>query len=184
MAKEPRFVVPYNERLRFHLESDLCQSKASDYALDFNLENVMAGPKQNTMCRVDFIGTSVYRVPIASEAGGYKYLAVEEMLEGEYLKFNDNAGKKREDGSLACDVAQAFSHFTFEKSEGQEMVVDIQGVCLLKGGHLKLTDPQLHSKKGLYGRADCKCPGIKNFFKTHQCNEVCKKLGLTENPKI
>ena len=83
-------------------------------------------------------------------------------------------------------MAQAFSHFTFEKSKGQEIVVDIQGVTVTKGsGHLRLTDPQLHSKKGAkYGRADCGVKGMKAFFATHKCNDVCRQLGLTENSKV
>lgn len=57
VAKEPRYEIPYKERLKFHIESDLCQTVSSEHSMDFNLENVMGkGPSGLAApCRVDFI---------------------------------------------------------------------------------------------------------------------------------
>ena len=48
-------------------------------------------------------------------------------------------------GALSGEMAQAFSHFTFDQSYGELLVVDIQGVpSITPDGStaLHLTDPQ------------------------------------------
>lgn len=59
------------------------------------------------------------------------------MMEGEFRKYNTNSG------FIECaqwrNTPHAFSHFTFEHSNHQLIVVDIQGV-----GD-KYTDPQMHT---------------------------------------
>ena len=90
---------------------------------------------------------------------------VEAFVPGEYKKHNDNAGlvsnkhisgggllSNGSSGSVVEPTAQAvatirntpqaFSHFTHEYSEGDVMIVDIQGVADL------YTDPQVHSRAG------------------------------------
>lgn len=52
------------------------------------------------------------------------------------------------------------------------MVVDIQG-----SGYM-YTDPQLHSHKKEFGKADRGVSGFQDFFKTHQCNAICQQIGL------
>lgn len=69
----------------------------------------------------------------------------------------------------------SISHYTFEKSKGKEMVVDIQG-----SGYT-YTDPQLHSLDKSYGRADRGQVGFDKFFSTHKCNAICMSLGLKEH---
>lgn len=87
---------------------------------------------------------------------------------------------------------QAFSHFTYEKSKRQLMVVDLQGVLTAKTDGTKLyelTDPVIHKrrsnrnrtmKKWSFGRTDRGEKGMKAFFETHKCTDACKFLGLTE----
>lgn len=92
---------------------------------------------------------------------------LEHYIEGKYIKYNSNSGFVRDDNiRLTPQVSrprlplppppagpppflltgavplQAFSHFTFERSGHQLIVVDIQGV-----GDL-YTDPQIHTEKG------------------------------------
>lgn len=87
---------------------------------------------------------------------------------------------------------QAFSHFTYEKSKRHFMVVDLQGVFTIRADGTRcyeLTDPVIHKhrKKSkqkyrtwTFGRTDRGEKGMKAFFKSHKCTEVCKLLGLTE----
>ena len=68
-----------------------------------------------------------------------------------------------------------FSHWTYAKTNGDLIIVDLQGVRGTK--YYTLTDPAIHSfKTGPYGDLDLGQRGIKAFFSTHQCEGVCKGL--------
>ena len=72
------------------------------------------------------------------ERPGSPLYHIEHYIDGEYIKYNSNSGFVADQRQ----TPQAFSHFTFERSGHQLMVVDIQGV-----GDL-YTDPQIHTAAG------------------------------------
>mmetsp|Transcript_70230 Transcript_70230/g.139081 ORF Transcript_70230/g.139081 Transcript_70230/m.139081 type:complete len:673 (+) Transcript_70230:56-2074(+) len=108
--------------------------------------------------------------------GGSAYFVAEQRLDGKFTKFNGNNGFVNE-GAADTEIMQAFSHYSFIKTNGMFMVVDLQGV-VDKGQYL-LTDPQVHSRDRLsYGRGDLGFEGIKGFFETHKCGRTCRALDL------
>ena len=82
---------------------------------------------------------------------------LEHYIEGEYIKYNSNAGFV-EDLHMRL-TPHAFSHFTFESSNHELIVVDVQGV-----GDL-YTDPQIHTAFGDdYGDGNLNIKGFALFF--------------------
>jgi len=109
-----------------------------------------------------------------------RIFTAQKFLEGEYIKYNNNYGWKRQDQDSDNLLAQAFSHFTYEWSMGLMMVVDIQGV--VEENELKITDPAIHSYilENRFGETNHGKIGMMKFFKTHVCNDYCRKLDLMD----
>jgi hypothetical protein len=138
-------------------------------AYDFN--NRIVGTVPNTKLLLNFIHCYIYE--ILDDLHPYKYYTVENHIEGNYVKYNNNAGWIAQNITDQTLIAQAFSHFSWQLSKGYLMVVDLQGV----GGYL--TDPQIHClnpKK--FGDGNFGYVGMMKYFMTHQCNKYCKQLEL------
>lgn len=89
------------------------------------------------------------------------------------------------------DFAQAFSHFSYVRSGGRLMVVDLQGTLEIHADGSRefvLTDPAIHKKRNTFhrsfgltlnlGRTDRGRAGMRAFWETHVCNDACRLLGL------
>ena len=74
------------------------------------------------------------------ERPGSPLYHVEHFIDGEYVKYNSNSGFV--DNRMCRQTPHTFSHFTFERSGHELIVVDVQGV-----GDL-YTDPQIHTSDG------------------------------------
>ncbi|PMD45588.1 hypothetical protein L207DRAFT_508431 [Hyaloscypha variabilis F] len=175
-ASENRYVVKSfkkgGKRLA-HLAEDMrCQALCKAFALDFN---GLLGEEHS----IDFIVTTCLKGKSGTDSGD-ECLSLEPFIEGTYTKYNNNCGFVNKDTpkSRFSQAAQAFSHFTFERSRGRFLVSDLQGV-----GHI-LTDPVIHTldpERFKLADANLGKEGFKFFFATHVCNDICAKLGLKSN---
>lgn len=137
--------------------------------------NSLGAPK-----KVNFIDTCIVEFiqrPV-DHTGGHPIMIMEPRLEGPYKKHSNNFGYvDKEDRN----TPQAFSHFTFQYTNGKMIVVDIQGV---KDNY---TDPQIHSNipesaPPIWGQGDMGDTGVYKFFESHRCNALCQFFGLNSNP--
>lgn len=136
------------------------QMDAKLWAEEFNRHNP---PK-----KVDIFQVSIIEFV---ERPGSPLYHMEHFIEGSYIKYNSNSGFISSQATRL--TPQAFSHFTFERSGHELLVVDIQGV-----GDL-YTDPQIHTAHGSeYGDGNLGVRGMALFFRSHTCNCVCTGLGL------
>jgi hypothetical protein len=145
------------------------QMIARHYAAQYN----KLGPPK----RVDFLEASAIelvdraraRMPLALRIAG-----LEPYLAGDYVKWNSNFGWVA-GADNARNTPQAFSHFTYEKSKRQIIIVDIQGV-----GD-RFTDPVIHTRDRAGDElfaGNLGIEGIEQFLLTHRCNPLCRALHL------
>jgi len=81
------------------------------------------------------------------------------------------------------DVPQCFTHWTYAASRHTRMVCDLQG--FFTGGRFVLVDPVIHSDgdgkgSGAFGRTDRGAKGMSDFLRSHECNALCRRLGLSQ----
>mmetsp|Transcript_2601 Transcript_2601/g.7375 ORF Transcript_2601/g.7375 Transcript_2601/m.7375 type:complete len:628 (+) Transcript_2601:74-1957(+) len=123
--------------------------------------------------KVDFITAQLYELLTGPMKGLY---CVESLIEGEYIKHNSNSGFVEDEEQR--NTPQAFSHWTYQYTRGEKILVDVQGV-----GDL-YTDPQIHTRDGKgYGNGNLGPRGMALFFRAHECNAICHKLGLSPFPR-
>jgi vacuole morphology and inheritance protein 14 len=135
---------------------------------EFNDRIVNFIPKDKTDILINFIHSYIYEIPSQN-----KFYYVENLIPGKYVKYNNNAGWISNSIADQTLIAQAFSHFSYQITEGYLIIVDLQGV----GGYL--TDPQIHCLNGnKFGNGNLGYVGIIKFFLTHHCNKYCKDLNL------
>ncbi|KAH0006000.1 hypothetical protein KCU78_g12562, partial [Aureobasidium melanogenum] len=105
-------------RIQILIEDMRIQTLCKAFALEFNGLLKIEPP-------LDFIITSCLQTGIKTSSGPKgKYMSLERFREGEYIKYNNTYGwvdKNLSDDS-SNQIAQAFSHFTFERSWGLFLV--------------------------------------------------------------
>ncbi|XP_068107367.1 alpha-protein kinase 2 isoform X1 [Hyperolius riggenbachi] len=119
-------------------------------------------------------------------ANNIPYATVEEELLGDFVKYSIKDGKEinvmrkeSEAGQKCC----TFQHWVYERTNGNLLVTDMQGVGM------KLTDIGIATlSKGYRGfKGNCSVSFIDQFKALHQCNKYCEILGLQSlkpaNPK-
>jgi len=126
-----------------------------------------------TQCRVFFLTWAQMYVKFGD------VVTVEDFIEGDYEKFNNNAGLENPNGK---DLLLAFGHWTYIESRGKFMICDLQGVQ--HGYNYYLTDPAVHSLEKAYGLTDLGKAGMNAVLNGHTCNQYCQILGLPVSNRI
>ncbi|KLP07767.1 Uncharacterized protein Y057_10909 [Fusarium fujikuroi] len=161
-------------RLANLIEDMRMQALCKAFALEFNGLIKSSQP-------IDFI-TTLCLQDMSRGSKSDDNLSLEPFIEGEYTKYNSNGAYVLEDDSNPFnEIAQAFSHFTFERSWGHFLVTDLQGV-----GN-SFTDPAIQTKdpeRFKLGETNLGEEGFKFFFALHECKTTCRQLGLLTNKEM
>ncbi|KAI1742267.1 elongation factor-2 kinase EFK-1B isoform [Xylaria scruposa] len=169
-ASTDRFVVKAFKKedrdLAFIAEEMKGQALCKAFAIEFN---ALLDPEYS----LDFVVTAALEPQ--SRAGAC--ISIEPFIDGNYVKYNSNGAYVNEDlpDDPCNQAAQAFSHFTFERSWGNFLINDLQGV-----GNM-LTDPAIQTKDPERFKLcdpNLNTEGFKFFFASHKCNALCHKLQL------
>lgn len=109
-----------------------------------------------------------------------QWLTVEKNMSGHFRKYNNNTGEEISPSTGLEEAILAFSHWTYEYTNRELLVLDLQGVGA------DLTDPSLirvddkSSGEMAFGPANLGDDAIQSFVLKHTCNSCCKKLGLSD----
>ena len=140
---------------------------------EFNDRIISFLPDNNML--MNFVNGFIYEV--LDDNFPFKFWWGENFIDGNYEKFNNNAGWESKNLQQTSLAAHALSHFSWQYTRGYLMIVDLQGGCG------SLTDPQIHCiEKKRFGKGNLGIFGIVKFFVSHNCNYFCEKLNLV-NPQ-
>ncbi|XP_028268996.1 transient receptor potential cation channel subfamily M member 6 isoform X1 [Parambassis ranga] len=111
-----------------------------------------------------------------------QWLTIERNMSGDFRKYNNNTGEEIAPCSSLEEMLLAFSHWTYEYSCRDMLVLDIQGV-----GE-ELTDPTVimaDDKSGsrgemVFGPDNLGDVAINGFLQKHSCNACCRRLSLKD----
>uniref|UniRef100_A0A673ZAH0 non-specific serine/threonine protein kinase n=1 Tax=Salmo trutta TaxID=8032 RepID=A0A673ZAH0_SALTR len=111
-----------------------------------------------------------------------QWLTIERNMTGDFRKYNNNTG---EEIAPCCGMEEtllAFSHWTYQYSCRELLVLDLQGVGS------ELTDPSViraedkrYSDDMVFGPSNLGDAAIHSFVIKHTCNSCCENLGLTHD---
>lgn len=109
-------------------------------------------------------------------------MTLEEFNEGKFEKYINNTGEVSvPNDHVIGQMVQCLSHFSYEISNSQLLVVDLQG-----SGHV-LYDPEIGTtqmfdsdNEFLFCAGNLNILAISAFAKAHACNRFCHLLGLKQ----
>lgn len=200
VAKESkRFISDEYKKFKFHMNFCRIQLKAAELASLFNravkrVPALQPVEKYESLPTIQFVKCRVYTWLDGNCTRG---VLVENFLKGKFIKFNGNNGfvsTQGNDGDRTVelesgnvyftDFLHAFSHWSYVHSDNAIILCDLQGVLNAEGRHPRfdLTDSAICSRKRKeYGKTDIGLRGVRQFFRKHRCNNVCRGLGLASS---
>lgn len=93
-------------------------------------------------------------------------VSLEPFYENDFKLFKSDKAR-----TFETTFCEAFTHFSWYDSNGESIITNLKGVRNMN--QYEFTVPIIHSRDRSYGSTDQGAKGIKDFFKEHQCNEIC-----------
>uniref|UniRef100_A0A3Q3G8M0 non-specific serine/threonine protein kinase n=1 Tax=Labrus bergylta TaxID=56723 RepID=A0A3Q3G8M0_9LABR len=111
-----------------------------------------------------------------------QWLTIERNVAGDFRKYNNNTGEEIAPCCPLEEMLLTFSHWTYEYSFRELLVLDIQGVEeVLTDPTVIMADDQSGSRgEMLFGPDNLGVAAINGFLQKHSCGACCRRLGLSE----
>ncbi|XP_041855494.1 transient receptor potential cation channel subfamily M member 6 [Melanotaenia boesemani] len=111
-----------------------------------------------------------------------QWLTIERNMTGDFRKYNNNTGEEITPCCSLEDLLLAFSHWTYEYSRRELLVLDIQGVGEELTDPTVITGDDLSGSRSemLFGPDNLGDAAINGFLQKHTCNFCCHRLGLKD----
>ncbi|KAM6965339.1 transient receptor potential cation channel subfamily M member 6 [Aplochiton taeniatus] len=121
-----------------------------------------------------------------------QWLTIERNMAGDFRKYNNKTGEEIAPCCGLEEMLLAFSHWTYEYTRTELLVLDIQGVgeVLTDPSVIRAEDKGSSSSSGgvsdggggemVFGPANLGDPAIRSFQLKHTCNSCCHRLGLAD----
>uniref|UniRef100_A0A3Q4HM51 non-specific serine/threonine protein kinase n=1 Tax=Neolamprologus brichardi TaxID=32507 RepID=A0A3Q4HM51_NEOBR len=109
-----------------------------------------------------------------------QWLTIERNMSGDFMKYNNNTGEEITPCCSLEEMLLAFSHWTYEYSRRELLVLDIQGVGeeLTDPTVIMAEDQSVSRGEMLFGPDNLGDAGINGFLQKHSCSAWCHRLGL------
>uniref|UniRef100_A0A669BEC2 non-specific serine/threonine protein kinase n=1 Tax=Oreochromis niloticus TaxID=8128 RepID=A0A669BEC2_ORENI len=109
-----------------------------------------------------------------------QWLTIERNMSGDFRKYNNNTGEEITPCCSLEEMLLAFSHWTYEYSRRELLVLDIQGVGeeLTDPTVIMAEDQSVSRGEMLFGPDNLGDAGINGFLQKHSCSACCHRLGL------
>ena len=151
------------------------------HALTKNIADQFSKKVQELIVSKEFGETLKFRNIYLAKLDG-ECLTLEEFIEGKFEKYLNNTGEVCVSGDdVIGQKAECLSHFSYDISNSQLLVVDLQG-----SGHM-LYDPVIataqmfdNDEEFLFCTGNLNVLTIATFVKAHVCNKFCQLLGLKQ----
>ncbi|XP_053181905.1 transient receptor potential cation channel subfamily M member 6 [Scomber japonicus] len=110
-----------------------------------------------------------------------QWLTIERNMSGHFRKYNNNTGEEITPLCSLEEMLLAFSHWTYEYSSRELLVLDIQGVGeQLTDPTVIMADVESSRNEMLFGPDNLGVTAIHGFLQKHSCSACCRRLGLAD----
>ena len=133
-------------------------------------EELIANGKETS-----FGETFCYKKIYLGKIGDDVYVTVEELVDGTFVKYINN------NGDVCGENVECLAHFSYERSQKEVMVPDIQG-CGCSLFDLEIASKVIMSDDEVYlfCTGNLSINAINNFIGKHKCNLYCQRFDLSD----
>ena len=171
VLKRSKWADPRSNSIKRCLETAQVHAIAANFCAEFNRDRP-----------VDILVSDIQFLPVGVvQQSENEYFTYEQYLRGSgYRKFNSSfqyLPEQDTEDDLPRKTCQAFSHYTWQRSNKMLVICDLQGMIF--GARVVLTDPVIHHTNVLcHGSTNLGTKGIEQFFRNHKCNDICRAMEL------